>query len=101
MLYFVETGLNENLRSKMSPRDRPCRTDVKPTGKMAAFKLREFSAAFFLFAVGVAISCLAFLLELIIGRATNYANCRTKKKSEAKTFQSRRIVIVKPVDNTI
>ncbi len=98
MLYFVETGLNENLRSKMSPRDRPCRTDVKPTGKMSAFKLRDFSPAFFLYAVGVSISCLALFLELIIGRASRYAICKIKKKSNEKTFRSHRIVVVKPKD---
>ncbi len=66
MLYFVETGLTNFVMGKSKTSDKPCRTDVKPTGKMTAFNLKDFAFAFFLFGIGVGLSLLTFILELFI-----------------------------------
>jgi len=85
MLYFVETGLTNYLnylsKGRLTTSDRPCRTDVKPTGKMTAFNLTDFAFAFFLFGIGVGLSLFTFILELIISAAIRCAAARKAKKS--------------------
>ena len=93
MLYFVETGLTNYIRSKTTASDRPCRTDVKPNGKISAFKLVDFTSTFFLFGCGVALSLLALLLELFVGRVLSSKEFAAAKK---KNDQRPNIVIVKP-----
>lgn len=83
MLYFVETGLTNYLKGKLTTSDRPCRTDVKPTGKMSTFNLTDFAFAFFLFGIGVGLSLFTFILELIITTATRCAAEDKQKKTAA------------------
>lgn len=45
-----------------------CRTNAKPKGQTHAFKLVDFTSAFFLFGIGLSISLLVFVLEELIGR---------------------------------
>jgi len=79
MLYFVETGLTNYLRAKFTASDRPCRVDVKPNGKMTAFKLSDLIPAFFFFGVGCGLSLLLFLLELIIAAGSTRHNNKKRK----------------------
>ena len=48
MLYFVETGLTNYIRSISTVSDRLCQADTKPKGKMSAFKLKDLTPAFLL-----------------------------------------------------
>ena len=52
MLYFVETGptnyLNYLSKGRLTKSDRPCRTDVKPTGEDDCFQLDRFCFCFLL-----------------------------------------------------
>ena len=93
MLYFVETGLANYIRSLTTATDRPCRTDAKPTGKISAFKLVDFTSTFFLFGCGFALSLLVFLLELIIGRVLS--------SSRKTDYRPPKIVIVKPAVDSL
>jgi len=80
----VETGLVNSLIGKPSTSGRLCRTDVKPTGKMSSFNLKDVSVAFFLYSIGTGLSLLAFIFEMIInaaGRCTT-ANKRDKSAQE-------------------
>lgn len=79
MLYFVETGLTNYLRAKSTASDRPCRADVKPKGKMSAFKLRDLIPAFFFFGVGCGISFLLFLMELLVAAGSDRKKDKKKK----------------------
>jgi len=81
MLYFVETGLTNYLKGRSITSGRPCRTDVKPTGKMSAFNLTDFAFAFFLFGIGLGLSLFTFILELIISAAYRCAAARKNKNA--------------------
>ena len=90
MLYFVETGLTNYIRSTMTASDRPCRTDLKPTGKVSAFKLVDLTP-FLLYGFGFSLSLLVFLLELIIGRVLS-----SKVPAKKTNHHQLKIVIVNP-----
>ena len=83
MLYFVETGLTIYMRKKDTPKDIPCRTDVKPMGKMSAFTFKDLTFALFLFCIGVGMSMILFLFELIIGRANRLVMKNNQKHTRA------------------
>ena len=88
MLNFVETGLANYFRKKITVDNNPCQADVKPMGKMSAYNLKNFTPAFFLFGIGLVFSLIIFLLELIIFKSrAYYAKIRlTRKKSSIETI---------------
>ena len=87
MLNFVENGLANYFRKKITVDNNPCQADVKPMGKMSAYNLKNFTPAFFLFGIGLVFSLIIFLLELIIFKSRAYAKIRlTRKKSSIKTI---------------
>ena len=89
MLYYMQSGLVNHMRQKTSRSDNPCRVDVKPTGNMSAFKLKDFAFSFFFFGIGIAFSLALFLLELLTARANGIMT----KKNE----KSPKIIVVMPV----
>ncbi len=94
MLYYMETGLANYMKQKTSPSDNPCRADVKPTGKMSAFKLKDFAFAFFFFGIGIGFSLALFLLELVIARANGIIMMNKNKKFT-------RTIVVMPVNSPV
>lgn len=75
----------------MTASDRPCRTDLKPTGKVSAFKLVDLTSPFLLYGFGFSLSLLVFLLELIIGRVLS-----SKVPAKKANHHQPKIVTVNP-----
>ena len=62
MGYFI------HVRNMYFPVVNRCRADVKPEGKMTAFNLTDFASAFVWLGLGIGVSILTLILEIIFGR---------------------------------
>ena len=66
LMQSLEVGLVPYWFSKHTPNIDKCRVDIeKPQGKIKSIKLYDMASAFLVIGFGVALSFLAFLLEII------------------------------------
>lgn len=68
-------GIIKLYTAKHFPSTKNCRTDVPPQSKTHSFTLVEFTAAFFILGVGLTLSLLAFLAEVISKYLTTAKLC--------------------------
>ena len=60
-------GIVEHLKKKHIPPNDKCRTDAPhPTTKNKPFSLRERVSAFLIWGIGICLSILAFIFEIIV-----------------------------------
>ena len=64
-------------KKKYFPTTDKCRTDVPPETKTRSFTLLDLTAAFFIFGVGISLSVLAFLIEMMINFVSRRIHDRT------------------------
>jgi len=58
-------GIIDLYKKKYFPSTKQCRTDIPPETKTQSLTLVEFGAAFMILGVGLTLSLLAFLTEII------------------------------------
>ena len=75
ILYFWENGVLSRQRQIYFPAIPQCRSDQNSRRKMmesshkkAAMKMIDFTGVFLLFGIGLGVSFLTFLLEIIVGK---------------------------------
>ena len=63
-----ENGLVAHLKKKYIPPSDQCRVDKIPDAKLEAVKLNELTIVYLILGVGLTLSILSFLLEIVIAK---------------------------------
>ena len=64
---MAQNGIIYYLKEKYFPKSGQCRVDADTGSKAAAMNLNELAIAFVMLGLGLALSVVAFLLEMIFG----------------------------------